>query len=564
LRFGFGTDASPSDISAFNERFGCPIVEGYGSSEGAISMSRVPGTPRQAMGVPPPGTEVAIVDPRSPASSVRPARIDDGGRLLNAAEAIGEIVSRNGAQRFEGYYANEEAEAERTRGGWFWSGDLGYRDEAGFFYFAGRPADWLRVDGENFAAAPVERILARFPVSSPRPSTRSPIRAPGTRSWPRWSWPRGPVRSRRLRPVPGHQEDLGTKWAPRFVRLVDQIPLTGTNKVDKRPLRSRPGSPTDPVWWRPFVGRGAEGTESSYRLLTTADVDASARSSSPPTAAPACLNSDPWTTNSGRWTTELPFGRDSRLTIHPGRGDPSGGAGGHEGPDARPPSQLRSTTRATSRRVWVPLMTTVHVVDDGPEHCMIGRPVGALPTGASTSSWPASRYGYEQLRDGDVELAQAFSDVARHLSVRRLRGRRDGREHRPRPSLPPWPPTFPSEYLPPSPFLEFSDEDSPTDDFEADESVTDDAVTGDAVTGDAVTGDAVTGDAVADDAVGDDAVRDDAADDGSVDDEDAPTGEPFLIDEDSLTDERGSGGFVRRAIATVTGSSRRRQHRTKT
>ncbi len=43
----------------------CPIVEGYGSSEGAISMSRVPGTPRQAMGMPPPGTEVAIVDPVS-------------------------------------------------------------------------------------------------------------------------------------------------------------------------------------------------------------------------------------------------------------------------------------------------------------------------------------------------------------------------------------------------------------------------------------------------------------------------------------------------------------------
>ena len=65
LRFGFGTDASPSDIAAFKKRFRCPIVEGYGSSEGAISMTRIPGTPRQAIGVPPPGTEVAIVDPVS-------------------------------------------------------------------------------------------------------------------------------------------------------------------------------------------------------------------------------------------------------------------------------------------------------------------------------------------------------------------------------------------------------------------------------------------------------------------------------------------------------------------
>ena len=47
------------------------------------------------------------------------------------------------------------------RGGMYWTGDLGYRDEAGFFYFAGRNSDWLRVDGENFAAAPVENVLAR-------------------------------------------------------------------------------------------------------------------------------------------------------------------------------------------------------------------------------------------------------------------------------------------------------------------------------------------------------------------------------------------------------------------
>jgi fatty-acyl-CoA synthase len=273
LRFGFGTDASPSDISAFKRRFGCPIVEGYGSSEGAISMSRVPGTPRQAIGMPPPGTEVAIVDPVTGVECPW-ARIDAGGRLLNAAEAIGEIVSHNGAQRFEGYYANEEAEAERTRGGWFWSGDLGYRDEAGFFYFAGRPADWLRVDGENFAAAPVERILARFagvvtaavyPVPDPRTGDQVMATlefAAGARFDPG-----------AFAQFLAGQDDLGTKWAPRFVRLVDQIPLTGTNKVDKRPLRSAAWITDDPVWWRPFVGRDAHGAGSVYRLLTPADVD---------------------------------------------------------------------------------------------------------------------------------------------------------------------------------------------------------------------------------------------------------------------------------------------------
>ena len=94
---------------------------------------------------------------------VSPRRFDGDRRLLNAGDAIGEIVGRDGLSSFEGYYANPEADAERGRDGWYWTGDLGYRDEDGTFFFAGRTADWLRVDGENFAAGPVERVLGRFP-----------------------------------------------------------------------------------------------------------------------------------------------------------------------------------------------------------------------------------------------------------------------------------------------------------------------------------------------------------------------------------------------------------------
>ncbi len=273
LRFGFGTDASPQDISTFKRRFACPIVEGYGSSEGAISMSRVPGTPRQAMGKPPPGTDVVIVDP-STGIECPPADIDAEGKLTNASEAIGEIVGRDGVARFEGYYANEEADAERTREGWFWSGDLGYRDEDGFFYFAGRMADWLRVDGENFAAAPVERILARFPgvvtavvLPVPDPRTGDQVMAALELAGPH-----------RFDPVAfgeflEHQSDLGTKWAPRFVRITDRIPLTGSGKVDKRPLRRQYWNTADPVWWRPFASQGG-GPPTAYRRLNADDVDA--------------------------------------------------------------------------------------------------------------------------------------------------------------------------------------------------------------------------------------------------------------------------------------------------
>lgn len=273
LRFGFGTDGSPQDISTFKRRFACPIVEGYGSSEGAISMSRVPGTPRQAMGKPPPGNDVVIVDPTTKAQCP-PAHFDEQGKLQNASEAIGEIVSRDGVSRFEGYYANDEADAERTREGWFWSGDLGYRDEDGFFYFAGRMADWLRVDGENFAAAPLERILARFPgvvtavvLPIPDPRTGDQVMAALELADP------GSFDPAAFADFLDHQSDLGTKWSPRFVRVTDAIPLTGTGKVDKRPLRRQYWHTTDPVWWRPFETQGGGGV-AAYRRLTQDDRDA--------------------------------------------------------------------------------------------------------------------------------------------------------------------------------------------------------------------------------------------------------------------------------------------------
>ena len=275
LRFGFGTDASPQDISAFRRRFACPIVEGYGSSEGAISMSRVPGTPRGAIGKPPPGTDVVIMDPAT-LEECPVAVFDARGGLANGSSAIGEIVSRDGVARFEGYHANTEADAERTRNGWFWSGDLGYRDAEGFFYFAGRTSDWLRVDGENFAAAPVERILERFGgvvtasvFGVPDPQTGDQAMAVLELADPRAFDPEA------FSLFLAKQPDLGTKWAPRFVRITGRIPTTGTGKVDKRPLRAERWNTADPVWWRPFAGRDeapATPGVGTFRLLTASDV----------------------------------------------------------------------------------------------------------------------------------------------------------------------------------------------------------------------------------------------------------------------------------------------------
>lgn len=250
LVFCVGAEASVRDRKEFRRRFGCYVVEGYTSSEGGVSINPFQGMPDDALGRPPEGMDVAIIDPESGTECAR-AVFGPSHELLNPSEAIGEIVRRDTATSFEGYYANAAADAVRTRRGWFWSGDLGYRDEEGTFYFAGRGDDWLRVDGENFAAAPVEAILARHPdvaasvvFAVPDPRTGDQVMAAvELRAGATFD-------AAAFTEFLAAQGDLGTKWSPTYVRVVDAIPVTATGKLDRKSLRAERWHTTDPVWWR--------------------------------------------------------------------------------------------------------------------------------------------------------------------------------------------------------------------------------------------------------------------------------------------------------------------------
>ncbi len=254
LTSAFGTEASVRDRSRFRKRFGCFLIEGYGQSEGGASINPTADMPKGALGRPVDGVDLAVISPET-GEQCAPARFDAERRLLNAGEAIGEIVNRSGRGKFEGYYKREEAEHERLRRGWYWTGDLGYVDENGFFYFAGRNGDWLRVDSENFAAGPVEAVLSRNPDLAvvavyPVPDTISGAgdqvmvaieTAPGATFDPvafaTWL---------------EDQPDLGPKWIPRYVRVSDSLPQTATGKVTKVDLRQEAWVCDEPVWWRPL------------------------------------------------------------------------------------------------------------------------------------------------------------------------------------------------------------------------------------------------------------------------------------------------------------------------
>ncbi|WP_228639726.1 AMP-binding protein [Microtetraspora sp. AC03309] len=251
LRIAFGNEAADRDIEEFARRFGCTVIDSYGTSEGEVRLNRVPGTPRGSLGVSEAG--IVVVDPETLEECPR-AEFDEAGALLNADQAIGEIVNTVGAAAFEGYYKNPEATAARIRGGWVWSGDLAYRDAQGFWYFAGRNSDWLRVDGENFAAAPVERLLARFEAFTDVAVYAVPDAEVGDQVMAAVVLADGRAfDAEAFADFLGRQPDLGTKWVPRYIRIMADLPRTATSKVVKRPLRDEAWRTPDPV----FVRHGA-------------------------------------------------------------------------------------------------------------------------------------------------------------------------------------------------------------------------------------------------------------------------------------------------------------------
>ena len=150
------------------------MVDSFGSSEFAVVVMREDGTPPGSIGKGYPGVSVYHADT---VTECAPAVFDEHGALANFDEAVGELVNTYGVGGFTGYYNDPAATDERMRHGMYWSGDLAYRDADGWIYLAGRTADWMRVDGENLAAGPIERILQRLPEINHRRGVRGARRA---------------------------------------------------------------------------------------------------------------------------------------------------------------------------------------------------------------------------------------------------------------------------------------------------------------------------------------------------------------------------------------------------
>jgi long-chain acyl-CoA synthetase len=225
LRFAMcGSAPVPAEVMRrFEETFGCLVIEGYGLSESTCrSTFNPPDTRRRAgsCGMPI-GNEMRVVD-------------EEDGELPDGES--GEIVMR-GENVFKGYFKNEEATARAFRGGWFHTGDVGYRDTEGFYHIIDRKSDMIIRGGENIYPREIDELLYKHPSVAEAAAVGVPDALYGEDVAAFVVAKEG----RELTPdeiIAYCRERLADFKCPKAVRVVHALPKGPTGKVLKRELQA--------------------------------------------------------------------------------------------------------------------------------------------------------------------------------------------------------------------------------------------------------------------------------------------------------------------------------------
>lgn len=222
----FAAPAPPEVLYRFEERFGVHVVEGYGSTETKnISYNPIAGRRVGSFGKP---TATSIIEVH-----------DELGRPLPAGE-VGEIVYRPRVANVmtKGYHRDPEATVAATSDMWWHTGDLGYTDQDGFFYFVDRMRDSLRRRGENISSQEVESALMSFAgvLDAAVVAARSELGEDEVLAVLEVADPA----SFDLTALFGHCDRVLPHFmVPRFYRFAAQMPRTPNGKVRKVELRQQ-------------------------------------------------------------------------------------------------------------------------------------------------------------------------------------------------------------------------------------------------------------------------------------------------------------------------------------
>jgi acyl-CoA synthetase (AMP-forming)/AMP-acid ligase II len=165
--------------------------------------------------------------------------VDEDGRDLPGGET-GEIVAR-GPRLMSGYWGQADATAEAIRGGWLYTGDLGYVDEDGYIYLQGRAKDFIKRGGEMVAPEEVENIIHAHEGVAECAVIGVPDETWGERVVA-LVVPERDADVTEESVYAACREQLAGFKRPERVILVDALPRNALGKVLKRELRERYGA----------------------------------------------------------------------------------------------------------------------------------------------------------------------------------------------------------------------------------------------------------------------------------------------------------------------------------
>ncbi len=220
-----GAAALPTElISCIEAAFGAPLIEGYGMTESSCIATVNP-----IDGVRKPGSVGVAVE-----NLCVGIFAEDGRQLPSGADNIGEVALK-GPNIMQGYYRRPEATQECFRDGWLFTGDLGYKDDEGYLYLAGRKKELILRGGQNIYPREVEEVIVRMPEVAEVAVFGVPDQYMGER-----------VKAVVALVAGASLSDQGVKdfcaerlaeyKVPRLVEFVDRLPRNSTGKVLKRLL----------------------------------------------------------------------------------------------------------------------------------------------------------------------------------------------------------------------------------------------------------------------------------------------------------------------------------------
>jgi long-chain acyl-CoA synthetase len=223
LRFAMcGSAPVPAEVmKKFEETFNCPVIEGYGLSESTCRSTFNPPDDRRRAGSCglPIGNEMKVVD--------------DNDNEVPQGE-LGEIVLRGG-NILKGYFKNPEATEKAFRGGWFHTGDVGYRDQDGFFYIVDRKSDMIIRGGENIYPREIDEVLYQHPAVAAAATIGVPDQLYGEEVAAFVVLKHG-MKLTEAELIEYCQLELADYKCPKSIRFVADIPKGPTGKLLKREL----------------------------------------------------------------------------------------------------------------------------------------------------------------------------------------------------------------------------------------------------------------------------------------------------------------------------------------